>query len=85
MFSGVIGILTALTIGLAGLAVVAGGLAFTILGLMNMWSILDPRMGAQIKSGLLKVAITVAIMGAGTGMTALATAIASAAGTPAGG
>ena len=46
-------------------AKVAGGaalLAIIILALINMWAVLDPRMGQMVKGGLVRVALSIALI-----------------------
>lgn len=71
------------TIGV-GLAAVGGGgaiLAVTVLALMNMWGILDPRMGQAVKGGLIRVALSGALLGSAGGAAAIMASLMS--GTPA--
>jgi len=68
--------LNTLAIALAALGIGGGALAFVILSLMNMWGILDPRMGATVKSGLLRVCISLVLLGIGAGIPGIARAIA---------
>jgi hypothetical protein len=50
--------LVKIAIGLAGLAGAACLLAWVVLWIMNLWGIIDPRMGQTVKGGLLKVGIS---------------------------
>lgn len=69
--------LTNLAVGLATLGVAAGALGFVVLGLMNMWGILDPRMGQAVKGGLLRICLTLVFLGIGAGIPGIAQAIAT--------
>lgn len=51
-------------IGLATLGGGAAALSVAILALMNMWGILDPRMGQAVKGGLLRVILSGVLLGA---------------------
>lgn len=50
-------------------------LGFAILALMNLWGILDPRMGQAVKGGLLRVFLSAGIMGGVAGTPAVLTAM----------
>jgi hypothetical protein len=65
---------TALTTIGTGLVVVGIGgaiLAVVVLALMNMWGILDPRMGQAVKGGLVRVALSGALLGSAGGAAAI--------------
>jgi hypothetical protein len=63
--------LEAVGLGLAGVGAGAAILAVVVLALMNLWGILDPRMGSAVKGGLLKVILTGVLLGTAGGTTAI--------------
>lgn len=77
MFNTVSGEFNTVVIALAGLGVSAVALGFVSLGLMNVFSIFDPRMGAQIKIGLIKMIISGVFLGSGAAIIELSRAIAA--------
>jgi len=80
MFQPFINGLNGISLGLVTLGVAGGTLSFIVLGFMNFFGILDPRLGAQVKGGLIKVIITLIFFGIGAGIPAMAQAISAAAG-----
>jgi len=69
--------LNSLAILLAGVGIGGGALAFVVLALMNLWGVLDPRMGAAVKGGLLRVCLTLVLLGIGAGIPGIARAMAT--------
>ena len=62
--------LTAILIGISASAAV---LTIVIIALVNMWAIIDPRMGQQVKGALLRTAFSLALIGAASGGAAVMT------------
>jgi hypothetical protein len=79
MFAPFVNVLNALSLALIAVGVAGGTLAFIVLGFMNLFGVLDPRLGAQVKMGLIKVCLTLAFFGIGAGIPGIAQAIASSA------
>lgn len=71
LFTSLSATLTAIALGLAGLGAAAGLLAWVCAWLMNLWGIIDPRMGQAVKGALLRIAISLAGLAAAAGGVAL--------------
>jgi len=46
-------------------------LSLVVCGLVNLWGIIDPRMGQQVKGALLKIALTMALFAVAAGGSAV--------------
>ena len=65
--------LGALTAGLIKISATAALLTVVIIAMVNLWAIIDPRMGQQVKGALLRVAFSLALFAAASGGAAVMT------------
>ena len=63
--------LTTVGLGLATIGIGAAILSVVVLALINMWGILDPRMGQAVKGGLLRVVLSGVLLGGAGGVSAI--------------
>lgn len=63
--------LDAVTSGLIKISASAGLLTVVVIALVNLWAIIDPRMGQQVKGALLRVAFSLALFAAAAGGAAV--------------